>query len=102
MTWEQKLAALKALADASLRMRAPGDWYVSHSVNVTDHPCMSRGFYGNGTTPEEAVNDHWRQLVDELGGGHYLKVLGTPDKFYRWNGFMWAEFQDPFNQGEAK
>src|SRR3990167_1741808 len=37
VTWEQKLAALKSLTETHLKMREPGNWYVSaHAREVQD------------------------------------------------------------------
>jgi hypothetical protein len=37
MTWEEKLQACQALCDHTLRMRFPGNWYVSASdLNVKE------------------------------------------------------------------
>ncbi len=93
MTWEQKLAAFQALGDTSLRMRVPGDWYVSaDSVNVKAKPddCFVTGLYGNGATPEAAVEDHWRQLASELEPSAHLSIR-SGERRVRWNGFMWAD-----------
>lgn len=92
MTWEQKLQALNAIADHHLIMRKPGDWYVSCGINIGGSGVLV-GAYGSGETPEDAVEDHWRQLVDEIdASGSYL-LGGNPGhtKCVRWNGFMWAD-----------
>jgi hypothetical protein len=63
--WEHRLDAINGLARAELHMRKPGDWYVSQgSVEVSNGRGMLRGVSGNGTTPEAAVADHWRQLTE--------------------------------------
>jgi hypothetical protein len=61
MDWQQKLAAIKAFAgdDVSLCMRSPGNWYVSVSMYIGGDGFL-RGSYGNGCTPEEAVDAHWK------------------------------------------
>ena len=66
LTWEQKLAALNALSECSLKMRKPGDWYVSQSVEVkqTEGDGVLVGSYG-GTTPQEAVEEHWNALTED-------------------------------------
>src|SRR3990167_8513124 len=95
MTWEQKLAAFQALTEHSLRMRAPGDWYVEGSVEVKEG-CILAGTYGNGRTPEAAVEDHWRQLVEELPREKYLVIRAYRDtrRAVRWNGYMWADVRE--------
>lgn len=94
MTWEEKLAALTSLkSDISLKMRVPGDWYVFHiGVDIKRGGFLSSRC-GNGTTPQEAVEDHWK-LKTELEEEEYI-VLDAGNKEKRravkWNGYMWAD-----------
>jgi hypothetical protein len=91
MTWEQKLAALQVLCETSLKMRKPGDWYVSASGREIGGDGMLIGEYGNGKTPEEAVEDDWRKIAEFLPSDRYV-VTGAmrgSRKQVRWNGFMW-------------
>jgi hypothetical protein len=83
MTWEQKLQALQALGDTSLRMRKPGDWYVNTVANI-----KGDGGYGNGATPEAAVEDHWKKFA-ESGATVVVDAYSPSRREYRWNGFMW-------------
>jgi len=96
MTWQQKLAALQCLGDCSLKMREPGDWYVSQSRVEVGGDGMLAGSYGNGETPVVAVTDHWRVLVDELPVGKHLVLGASSDdrRAVRWNGYMWADVQE--------
>jgi len=89
MDYQQKLYALNAIAETSLKMRKPGDWYVSQSVEIKDGSVLV-GSYGNGITPEEAINDHW-DILTSLPHGKYLIARAHRDdrKAIRWNGFMW-------------
>jgi len=87
MTWEQKLQALSALSSCNLVMRKPGDWYVQQSVNIGGDGFL-RGNYGVGATPEDAVINHWSELVEQLPSDRHLRV---GDNNFRWNGFMWAD-----------
>lgn len=83
MTWEQKLTALQALTATHLEMRKPGDWYVSaYSREIVRGSLLVRD-YGNGTSPEESVNDDWDRITSH---GEYIRV---PSGSFRWNGFMW-------------
>lgn len=102
MTWEQKLAAFQALGEVSLKMRAPGDWYVSSRVEVKQGSMLA-GTYGNGPTPEAAVLDHWRQLVDELPPREYLvtDAYRPNRKAVKWNGFMWQEVHEDLDNGAS-
>lgn len=95
MTWEEKLSACQALAECSLRMRKPGDWYVSHLVEVVNGP-MLQSRYGNGGTPQDAVEDHWTQLT-ELKAHECLVVNSMTDqrREVRWNGYMWMNWTEP-------
>lgn len=89
MTWEQKFAAIKAIArSATVEMRKPGDWYVGAGMEHADGSSFLIGNYGNGSTPEEAVEDHWRLY----GDGTPFKVR---DSWFRWNGFMWENSERP-------
>lgn len=92
LTWEQKMAACKALAEnISLRMRKPGDWYVDHrGVEITDGVIASSGCVG-ATTPEGAVEQHW-DFLTTLQEGERVVVNGLSEdrREYRWDDFMWA------------
>lgn len=103
MDWEHKADALAALCDFSLQYRAPADriglaepWYVEQAVQVREKDTMC-GTYGNGFTPQEAIEDHWKRLVTDLPHEHYLVVRqgGHPRRAVRWNGFMWADVIEP-------
>ncbi len=87
MTFQEMAAALEALSEISVRIRKPGDWYVSQNVDIKKGS-MLVGDYGNGTTPEIAIIDHWRALTD-LPPDEYLVVRGPERIAVRWNGFMW-------------
>lgn len=91
MNWEMKLAALKAFAPHHLEMRKPGDWWVSTNVEIAGRG-MLEGVFGNGRTPEDAVNDHWKQLVTDLPADQYLRGGMSEHTVYaRWNGYMWVD-----------
>ena len=93
LTWEQKLEALQCLGDVCLRMRKPGDWYVSASGREIGGDGCLVGEFGNGTTPEEAVEDEWMRYVTELPLGRYIVLGAFSDnrRHVRWNGFMWQD-----------
>lgn len=98
MDWEQKLQALNAVAECHLIMRKPGDWYVSQSVDVKNGSVLE-GRYGNGSTPEEAVNEHWQELTEldrgqYIVGRTYLDGEVTKRMAVRWNGFMWDHVEE--------
>lgn len=91
LTWEQKLSALQNLCEVHLCMRKPGDWYVSADMSIKDNSVLI-GTYGNGTTPQEAVEDHWFIYTTEANP---LKPIvagrGGERKYWVWSGFMWKE-----------
>lgn len=89
MNWEQKLEALQVIADSSLRMRKPGDWYVDAYRREIGGDGMLVHSYGNGNTPQEAVEDDWRKMVEQLPANKYIQAADR--KRYRWAGFMWKE-----------
>jgi len=93
MDWEQKLEAMQALCECSLKMRCPGNWYVETRKREVGGDGLLSSTYGNGSTPQKAVEDDWRRLVEELPPASYI-VLDPheePRKTYRWNGYRWAE-----------
>lgn len=101
LTWEQKLFAISKLCDTSLKMRKPGDWYVSSvGIEVAGDGVLI-GEYGNGTTPQEAVEEEWRKLVTDLPDGKYLRVHdyrhGEKPRYVRWNGIWWREVPRTIN-----
>ena len=58
MNWEQMFAAINALAPASLKMREPGNWWVSQSgVEIGDGVTLVSPS-GRGTDPESAVRSY--------------------------------------------
>lgn len=97
MTWEQKLAACKALAFCHLEMREPGNWYVSWHAELTKHgSCLMTGKYGNGRSPQEAVDAHWHIVTGISAEEYWIAHAMTPSmrRAARWNGFMWQDVQE--------
>lgn len=96
MNWEQKLQAMKALCgdfSVCLMMRCPGNWYVSARGRECYDGVILRGNYGNGRTPAEAVENDWRECVEELPSDQCLMInYKQPNqRKVRWNGYMWAD-----------
>lgn len=89
MDWQQKLEALSCLCEPSLKMRKPDDWYFSASLEIGGDGMLA-SCYGNGGSPEEAVNDTWEQAVTHLPSDRYLvgRKYGEYTR-HRWNGYMW-------------
>ena len=95
MTWEQKLAALKSLTETHLKMREPGNWYVSAHAREVQDGCVLSSSYGNGATPEEAVEDDFRKMTAvKYPKAIVVNYRGTREKRVRWNGFMWESVND--------
>lgn len=99
LTTQQKWEAIKALdRRASIECRDLGDFYISAEMHVADGSGVIIGKYGNGTTPEAAVEEHW-DIYSNLSDDEYIAGdLRQDDGTYvhyrkRWNGFMWADIQ---------
>ncbi len=94
MTWEQKLQAAQALSECSLKMREPGNWYVSQSgVERKEGGCLSSAGGCNGASPEVAVEEFWNWLIDHK----YTIILGAytdTRRAVKWNGFMWKDVRE--------
>jgi hypothetical protein len=93
VTWEEKFAALKSLShDVSLRMREPGDWYVSDPGVEIGGDGVLASKTESGATPEAAVEMHW-EILTKLPPDKYIALDAFTDKrrHYRWSGFMWTE-----------
>lgn len=93
MTWEEKLAALQALdSGAHVRMRKPGDWYVSWRPNVREDHFLV-GEYGNGNSPQAAVESHWDKITNLPADKWLVFDNYTGRRSVRWNGFMWQDVE---------
>jgi hypothetical protein len=91
-TWEQKFEAMQGLGEASLKMRAPGTWYVSQpgveiKAVTRDKQPIERGPALDGKTPEEAVTFRWTALTNAPVEHKRGRILRT----VRWNGWFWAD-----------
>jgi hypothetical protein len=96
MTWEQKLQACAALGPpVSLNMRMPGNWYAHQSGVWITNPHSSTGKYGNGKTPQEAAEDHFKCLTELDHEDECVKVeYCGQSRFVTWNGFMWSDYPE--------
>lgn len=90
MTWEEKLQALNCLTETTVRMRSPGDWYCSGRGREVAKDGLLVGEYGNGSTPQEAVENDWTAMTEKK---KIIFVSAGPnsDRRFSWNGFMWQE-----------
>lgn len=100
-TWEDRLAALQALSEATLHMRKPGDWYVSmKSTSVSNGFILSSGA-GNGATPEEAVEDIWQRYTN-LAEGEVIAVgYGEERTHALWVGDGWKTWTPNMSSNES-
>jgi hypothetical protein len=103
MDWQHKAAALAGLCEFSIKFReaqwrigGPEPWYISQGIEVANGRFLT-GTYGNGYTPQEAIENHWKVLVDELPAGEWLviRAMSEDRRAVRWNGFMWADHPEP-------
>lgn len=92
LTWEQKLDLLESLTEHSLKMRKPGDWYVSSSLEIGGNGLLC-GSYGEGENPQQAVLNHWKIYCEDLAEGAYIVVdwAGSNRRQLRWNGYRFEE-----------
>lgn len=101
LNFDQKSEALASLAPLEIRYREEENrighsapWYVNHDVEVKNGSMLT-GTYGNGSSPAEAIEDHWHVLTD-LKAGEYLVInaYGDRRRAVRWNGYMWADVDE--------
>jgi hypothetical protein len=105
MAWEQMAQAILALngwENMTLHLREDGSWYVSDATEIRDGGCLV-GVSGNGSTPQEAIEDHWYQLTDlETGQYIVLRAMKENRRAVKWNGFMWADVNEELELGRRK
>lgn len=93
MNYEEKLEAMNVLGECRVLMRKPGDWYVHQSTDIKNNSILE-GRYGNGSTPEEAINNHWEQLTN-LAPHEYIVISPyTGRRAVKWEGFMWKDVKE--------
>ena len=96
MEWQDKAMALNVLAEISIKVRKQNDWYISQATEIGGDGFLT-GSYGNGKTPEEAIENHWAKLVGKLPQTKYIVTRdhNNKQKWWRWNCFMWKELPQP-------
>lgn len=76
LTWQEKLLHFKLLDPSTeVKMRKPDDWYVSSNFERANGH-LRTAHYGNGDSPEAAVEDHARIYMDGapfLCQGHWYQ-----------------------------
>ena len=94
MKWQEKAAAFNELDNSfRIQLRDNGEWYASlPQVEIGGNGCLI-SISGSGIDPQEAVDDLWKQLVDELPDDKRLVRNAHTDnrREYRWSVFMWKE-----------
>lgn len=100
-SWQHKAAALNALSPIQIHIRNVCDWFVNQSVEIGGDGMLT-GNYGNGDSPEDAVEDHWRKLVEDLPEDRYLVIRASREdrRHVRWNGYMWQDLPVKKREGE--
>jgi len=89
MNMQDKAQALNALAEISIRVRPDRSWYVFQLTEIKNGSILE-GRYGNGNTPDEAIEAHWENLTN-LAPREYIVINASKEtrRAVRWNGFMW-------------
>lgn len=94
ITWEQKLEAIAGLGDASLKMRAPGAWYVHQPGVEVKRVDKSLGeATADGKTPEEAVAKRWAHLTQTRDSQFVEHKRGRLLRRVRWTGWFWQDIE---------
>jgi hypothetical protein len=95
MNYIQKFRALEVLSECSLKLANDDTWYVEQNLHIKEPGTSTLlSVTGYGKTLEEAINDHWDQVL-ALKSGQYLvarEYFGetqTRRITVRWNKFMW-------------
>lgn len=98
MDWQQKAEALAGLSELTIKFRERQwrignrhPWYVSQNIEIKESHTLL-GAHGDGATPQEAIEDHWRQYVDDLKPEYSIRVQQSEFiRYVRWSGFMWVD-----------
>lgn len=91
MTWEEKIMAMRALGgDVCLRMRKPGDWYVSDQIEAVEREIFLAWSTQRAPTPEQAVHEAWDAYT---APNVIVKCKG---RYSRWAGYMWQDITESF------
>lgn len=107
LTWELKLFALQMLCkNTHLEMSEPKNWYVSNTNRHIAKDGILYPEFGTGRSPEEAVENDWAKLVDNLPANASIRIYdansGQPPRFVRWDGWGWIDVPTPEVYKESK
>jgi hypothetical protein len=86
MNWEEKFEIMKNMTHTEICMRKPSDWYISSWMNIAG------GSYGEGHTPEEAINNQWELMTTRSFEISSWKHDGK--EYLRWNGFLFVRISE--------
>ena len=88
LTTHQKAVALEALSEISLCLDSESQWYVSQDVENA-HGGVLTSVTGRGDSPEDAIEDHWKQVTRPDKGRIVLDAYKSTRRYAEWNGYMW-------------
>ena len=94
LTTEAKWGAILNLTPAAtLIRRCHGNWYVNAPGREIKRGAILDGAYGNGTTPDEAVDNDWKAIT-ELAPGEtiILDSMKPTRRSVEWTGSGWRVF----------
>lgn len=94
LTLSQKMIALNCLNPCSITYSTltPADpWRCSVEGLEIEEKSILRSVYGIGPSPEEAVNNLWDKLTDNLDANSFIVIdaYKPTRRQYVWAGFMW-------------
>ena len=95
MSTTQKFQALNAL-DETIGIfwsDCTNKWYISANIYIADGAGLLSPTE-HALSIEDAIENYWERVTD-LEPGCYL-AREHPRRYFRWNGFMWQQFTDPF------
>ena len=97
LTFEQKARALNALClSFKLSPAYSGKGWcaaVDRVYRKSKHFIQSSN--GFGDTPEEATDALWAYYVTDMADGEVVGVGDANRRYVLWNGFMWADVEEP-------
>ena len=89
---------MSVLAEIFIKYRTGSEyrWYIEQDVQVSSNSHLT-SISGNGSTIEEAIEDHWKQLT-QLNKNDYIVANACTNASkrvaVRWNKYLWAPVYD--------
>ncbi len=96
MDWQDKAIALNDLNPISLTLNAHCQWVVGHRdlVEIGGDGFLTGGTHGRGQTPQEAIADHWKRVVEDLPSDRHLVISRAGQRHrFQWSQFMWQRVE---------